>query len=390
MSYGITPEGFNAKTLDVIKTEIENDFKATFGQQVNLLPRSNIGQFIGIMCEPLAELWELLETLYAELTADGATGAQLDNVAALTGTVREPPKNSRVLATLTGTAGTTIPAGSVASVAGLGTRFALAAAVVLPVGGVYVGAEFVAVDTGPKTCPAGTLTEIATPVAGWNSVNNPADAHVLGADLETDAALRLRREQELRAKGNAALEPIRQRVLDADDTVVQCVVFANDTDVTNVDGLPPHSIEVLVQGGAADKIAQAIFDSKAAGIQTYGSSSGNAVDSEGVTHVMYFSRPTVLNVYVTVDVVTVADDYPADGAAQIKAALVNYADTRFVFGSDVVPSALSSQCFKVSGVDEVTSVKIGTAPSPSSTSRLVIGSRQLADLDTTRIVVNAT
>jgi hypothetical protein len=256
---------------------------------------------------------------------------------------------------------------------------------------VLTDVEFVAVEVGPRVCPASTLTVIATPVAGWSAITNPADAFFLGSDLETDAALRLRRELELRAKGNAALEPIRQRVLDSDPgAIAQASVFQNDTDVVDVNGLPPHSIEVLVQGGDSDKIAQAIFDSKAAGIQTYGTTSGNAVDPEGDVQVMFFSRPTVLNVYVTVDVKTIADDFPADGADQIEAALVNYGDTRLVFGSDVIPSALSAQAFKVSGVDEVTSVKIGTSPSPVSTSRLAVGVRQLADLDTSRITVNVT
>lgn len=391
MSYGLTPEGFNAKTLAEIKAALEDDFRATFGAQINLLPRSNMGQFIGIMSEPLAELWELLELLYSELSADGATGANLDNVAALTGTVRAAPTQTRVLATLVGTGLTTIPAGSIAQVSTTGTRFSLVETVQIPESGTLVGAEFVAVEYGPKVCPAATLTVIGTPVAGWDSVTNPADAFFLGSDLETDAALRLRRELELRAKGNAALEPVRQRVLDSDPgAIAQAVVFQNDTDSTDGDGLPPHSIEVLVQGGDSNKIAQAILDSKAAGIQTYGTTSGSAVDSEGVTQTVYFSRPTVLNVYVTIDVKKIADDFPADGADQIEAALVNYGDTRLVFGSDVIPSALSAQAFKVSGVDEVTSVKIGTSPSPVSTSRLAVGARQLADLDTSRITVNVT
>jgi uncharacterized phage protein gp47/JayE len=113
MSYGLTPEGFNAKTLTEIKASLEDDFRATFGAQINLLPRSNMGQFIGIMAEPLAELWELLELLYVELSPDGATGANLDNVAALTGTVRAAATQTRVLATLTGTEGTVISSGSV-------------------------------------------------------------------------------------------------------------------------------------------------------------------------------------------------------------------------------------------------------------------------------------
>jgi uncharacterized phage protein gp47/JayE len=385
MSYGLTPEGFNAKPLETIKTEIEDDFRVTFGAEINLQPRSNMGQFIGIMSEPLAELWELLEALYIELTADGATGAQLDNLSALTGTVRDPPKRSRVIGLLTGTAGTVVPAGSVASVAGTGTRFALGADTTIFEDGTE--AEFVAVDTGQKVCPAGTLTVISTPVAGWDAVTNAADAFELGTDLETDAALRIRREQELRARGNAALEPIRQEVIEADETITQCVVFANDTDAVDADGLPPHSIEVLVQGGAANAIAQAILDSKAAGIQTYGNTSGTAFDGEGEEHTVYFSRPTVVPVYVGIEVAVLGDEYPIDGDDQIKAALVLYGDTRLTIGSDVIPSALSAQAFKVSGVDEVTGVFVGTTPSPVGTTRISIGPRQLADLDTSRISV---
>ncbi|HET8689637.1 MAG TPA: hypothetical protein VFM18_23760, partial [Methanosarcina sp.] len=46
-------------------------------------------------------------------------------------------------------------------------------------------------ETGPIQAAPNTVTVIKTPVLGWDSVYNPASA-VLGQDLETDEALRLR------------------------------------------------------------------------------------------------------------------------------------------------------------------------------------------------------
>ena len=76
MAFGLTSSGFNPKRLIDIKTEIENELKATFGNSINLLPSSVLGQLVGIMSDREKELWELAEAVYNSqypATAEGVT-----------------------------------------------------------------------------------------------------------------------------------------------------------------------------------------------------------------------------------------------------------------------------------------------------------------------------
>lgn len=385
MSYGILPSGFALKPLDVIKTEIEADLRAQFGADVNLVAESSLGQFVGIFAEREAELWQLFEALYAATTSDGASDTELDNVSAITGTTREAPKLTHVIVRCSGTNGTSLPAGRVVSISG-GVKFVSLADATIGVGG-YVDVEFAAQVAGPTPAYATTINQIETPVAGWNTATNPADHTVLGALLESDAALRVRREQELQAQGNAAVEPIRDSVLNVPN-VVACFVFENETDTVDANGLPAHSIEVVADGGTDAAIRAAIFASKAGGIATHGSVTGTVTDSTGIVREIDFSRPTDLNMYIVVNVVTDPLKFPADGVAQIQQALADYGEASYTIGSDGIASALIPSVFKVSGVIDVALPLIGTAPAPATSATIVTALRERLNVDTSRITVN--
>ena len=58
--YGITPTGFRAKRLDDILKEIEASNRESFGDSINLIPSSVLGQINGTQAERESKLWELL------------------------------------------------------------------------------------------------------------------------------------------------------------------------------------------------------------------------------------------------------------------------------------------------------------------------------------------
>jgi uncharacterized phage protein gp47/JayE len=109
MSSGLTPEGFKAKRLPEVKTEIEARLVEAFGDP-DLREESVYGQFVGIQSELSALLWSLAETVYASQYPDTATGVSLDNVAALTGIVRIPATPTQVNAVAIGQPNTFLPA----------------------------------------------------------------------------------------------------------------------------------------------------------------------------------------------------------------------------------------------------------------------------------------
>jgi uncharacterized phage protein gp47/JayE len=397
MAYGVTSSGFVKKPATQIKADLEAAFRARNGDSFDVSTESPAGQIIGLATDLVSEAWDMAEATYAAFSPDGATDVSLDNLCALTGTKRLPATFSTVTATLTGTPGAVISAATF-SVAGTGSQFKMDADATIGGGGT-VTATCTAVASGPVIATAGTLTVIDTPRAGLTSVTNATDAK-LGSNIETNAALRLRREAELRASGNAALEAIRAKVLAVTDAVTgaalvsACTVFANEGDVTDGDGLPPHSVNVLANcavGSSVDSaVAAAIFASKAAGVQTYGAASASVTDSQGIAHTVAFDRPTEVNVYVRLDLTIDALNWPADGVAQVKDAIVAYGSSVLTTGRDVVSSAVAAQAFKVPGVLDTGLAKLGTAPSPTLTSNIAITTRQLAKLDTSRITVNTT
>ena len=97
------------------------------------------------------------------------------------------PTRSRVTATVTGVAGTNLPAASRARTSD-GDVFRTVADVALaPSPGVSVDME--AVDEGSVMAAAGTLTQIVTVVAGWETITNAAAA-VLGIPRQDDPQYR--------------------------------------------------------------------------------------------------------------------------------------------------------------------------------------------------------
>jgi uncharacterized phage protein gp47/JayE len=385
---GIDSTGFVKKTLAEIKDEIETAERAAINPALNLSAASVFGQINGIFADKLRELWDVAEAIYRSLYPDSAMGDALDNIASISGAVRQAATFSTVVIRCTGTNGTVLPAGRVVSVVGTGDRFASDALATIPVAG-FVDVAFTAEETGPVAAPAGTLTVIETPVAGWVSATNLLDAE-LGTDEETDAAFRDRRLDLLAATGKGTVEAVRANLLSVTN-VVQAFVFENVTNVTDVDGLPPKSFEAVVEGGANADIAASIFATKPIGIESFGSTTVPVVDSQGFSHDIDFSRPITLDVWVDVTVVVNAAVFgggdQAAGIAQVKDAIVALGDSLDI-GEDVIALAFKCAPLDVAGVLDVTVffIEVGD-PTPDQTVNIVVAPRELALFDTSRVLV---
>lgn len=393
---GITEEGFEPKPLEEIKTDLESGFRAVFGAAITVIAQSVFGQLIGIISDRLADVWQLGLALYNGSTREGAVGVQLDNIGALTGTTRLQATYTKVTLTCLGTNGTVIPAGALVSIPGVGTQFTNDDDSD-PMSGGEVDVLFRAVETGPKTALAGTVTQIDTPVGGWDSVTNALDHDEIGRDVEADSAYRLRQVAELRAQGASTVAAIRAKIQEL-DSVTGVFVFENATDDTDVDGLPPHSFEVVTSGGDDTEIAEAIALYKPVGIATFGAETETVDDANGFPIDINFSHAEELEAYVTVNLTADAATYPEDGDDLVKAAIVALNPT-FGIGVELrssalipayVPDALSPTTTGVPGVLESALPLIGTAPSPVSSTTIVADNREQIVLDTSRIVVNST
>ena len=168
-SFGVLPDGFSQKEFDDIKNEIDNDLRAAFGPETNLLASSVFGQITGVFSDKLAELWEVAGAVYRSQYPDSASDEALDNVGAITGAERESARPSiATLDRLYIDPGVTLDAGRIVSVGANGNRFVTTEAV-SNAGSDPILAS-VAADSennGPVTGFAGTINNIVTPVSGW-------------------------------------------------------------------------------------------------------------------------------------------------------------------------------------------------------------------------------
>lgn len=388
--YGLTDQGYRAKPFSVYRTELETAFKGSskFGEGTNTTDASAIGQTIAIVARLATSIDQLIAAVYASQTRESATGISLDYVNALTGTTRRSATATVVDCTVNVDPGTYAVGDLVAALASDTTiRFTNTEAVTNSGGSAanVTGVEFACDDTGPIACNAGDLTVIASPASGWSSVTNPLDG-VIGSDVEKDPEYRARADSELESNGTPRINAIKADLVEIED-VISVKVLENLSHSTDANGVPPHAIEAIVYGGDDEAIAAQLLASHVHGAPLHGSESVDVEDSEGVSHAIKFTRPTPVDVYVDVDVTTDAARFPADGAAQIKAAIVAQGELDQSINDDVILTRLYPAIFSVAGVLDVTSLSIGLTASPVGTSNLTIGLREIAEFDTSRITV---
>lgn len=248
-----------------------------------------------------------------------------------------------------------------------------------------VSIEVEAETAGATPAYTGTLTVIETPLSGWESVTNAEDIDQ-GKDIETDAELRIRRKKTLAISGSTTVDAIRAALLDIDE-VEDAKVFENDTDAVDGAGRPAHSFEAVVLEGDDQDIVDTIWVNKPTGIATYGSDDGIATDTQGYPHTINFSRPEEVPIYVIVNLTTTAD-YPAEGDAAVKQALVDYALLNFSIGDDVIQFKLDSPIVDIAGITDAT-ILIGIAPTPTLENNITIDDDQIAIFDSANITVNS-
>lgn len=415
-SFGVLSTGFAKKTRQEIIDEIVASLTENINVNLNTESTAILGQFIGVLADQDAQSWDVLEDVYDSNYPDSAFTASLDAVASITGATRLAATKSTVTLTATGTDATLLTIGRQARVPNGGIFETTAAATitlatawtpttaysigdirsndtplniyVVVVAGTSAGAggptgegsaiidgsvtwRFLgdgegfttvaaeATVTGVVVGLAFQITEIVTAVSGWDSVTNLLDA-ATGRAIETDAAFRARREVLLTVSGKGTVDTIRAKLLLVSG-VTEAFVFENTTDVVDSNGLPAHSIEAVVLGGTDVAVAQAIFDDKAAGIETFGPDITEAiVDDQGNSHTINANRADPVEMFIDVTVVT-DGNYPADGDTQVATVLKTFGDT-LTIGQDVIYEKIKCIPFDVSGVVDISLFELDKRP----------------------------
>jgi hypothetical protein len=392
----LTDQGLQIDTVDQIEAEIKQSIWTNIDEQFDLSPESPDGQLVSIYAEREAKVQELALAVHNARRPDSASGTNLTQLSLITGTRRKTKTKTLVTSSVVNIdAGfSKAPGLMIAHANGDATKRFVNRDLVTNPGGSPANftVVFEAETAGVVPVLAGQLTVIAEPLTGWNSITNTLDG-VTGQADEQDPGLRLRRVQELQAQGSTTADAIRSGILRVlKDNVTHCRVLINESNAVDVNGLPAKSFEVIARGIVTDTnasiaLANQIRTSKTGGMQASGTSFQVSTDSQGNSYVIGYTWVTPQNVYLELDVSIDPLTFPADGDAQLKNALVAV-EAGYQPGGTVVAEYLKAQAFKVAGVTDAPALRLGFAASPVTTANLAIALRQIADLDTARIVVN--
>jgi len=386
--YGVSSTGFKRKRLNLLLEELNSEVKAIFGENFNVSPESPDGQVNGVISESNANLWEIAEESYNAFNPKAASGVTLSNLVQLNGITRLAATKTKAELSLAGDPGTVIPEGSLVSTSDTGDELSTDTSVTLDGAGNAI-VQATALEFGPISMLASTITEIDSPVTGWDTVNNTSDANE-GTNEESDPDLRARRQRSVARDAQAIIDGIRAAVENIDN-VTQALVLENDTDAVDANGLPAHSFQVVVSGGADIDVADIIWLKKPAGIQAFGDITEQVIDSQGISHDISFSRPTAVTIYVEVTLTTFAE-YPANGDDLIKQAIVDYAngdlvDNRsFGLADNVIYTRLYTPINSVAG-HEIDDLQISIVSPADGVVNIPISITQIADFQIANITV---
>ncbi len=253
----------------------------------------------------------------------------------INGITRRAATNSTVDELIEGEAGTLITNGSVKDANGI--IWNLPAQVTIGIDGTVIATATCSV-AGAVAAPAGSVNKINTPTRGWVSVTNPQAATV-GVAAETNAELRVRQSQSVALPSLTPFEAVDGAIANISG-VTRHKLYENDTDTTDANGLPPHSIAAIVEGGDATVIANSIRGVKGQGVTPYGSTVIVVPDKYGNPHSVGFSRPVDVPIYVKITIEPLTG-YTSQVGEEIKAAVSAYINS-LAIGASVLLSRVYS------------------------------------------------
>lgn len=288
--------GLHIPTYVDIRDDLIASFKQIYGDDIYLDNDSQDYQMISAFASKTYDTMQLLQIVWNNHSPKTAIGTGLSSLVKLNGIARKTASYSTCVLTLTGSPGAVIAAGVVEDEQG--NKWDLPANVTFTNTTITVTAQ--CEELGAIEAPVNTITKINTPQKGWTAVTNNVPA-VVGQPIETDAQLNARQSISVAIPSQNMVESTIAGIASVSG-VTRYKVYDNDSNLTDENGIPGHSIAAVVEGGLDDDIAAQIYLRKGPGGGTYGSSSATFVNSDGLPNIVKFSRPLYTSIDVTVTV----------------------------------------------------------------------------------------
>ena len=370
--------GFHYPDYPTVLEQLKDEYRTIYGNDVYLEADSQDGQWVAVMALAIFDTMQVAASVYNSFSPLTAQSDALSRNVKINGIRRRVATYSQVDLRIVGQVGTTINNGQAEDT--LGQKWNLPVSVTIPVGGeITVTAQ--AADIGDVSAAAGTITKIATPTLGWQTVENLLPA-VEGEPVESDAELRVRQTVSTAIPSLSVLDGTVGAVASLAG-VTRFRGYENDSNATDANGIPAHSIAIVVEGGDAQAIGDAIATKKTPGTGTYGTTTVTTYDAYGLPNDINFFRPTpaTIGVEVTVQALTGYTTGFADLIAAAVAAQINALE----IGDDVlitklyVPANLPGNA--AGSTFDITQLRIKKNAGAFGTSNVVLAFNEVAECD---------
>ena len=331
----ITLFGINAKSSLEIKRDLEQIFKSSFGDDLNLDSSTPQGQLITSLTEIVSNQTNAIVKLYNAFV-NGGDGNLLDNYAkTFFGLTRNPEKKGSITVTISGTPGTSIPVDFACS-DGHGHQFITTSSYnIASNGSVTVNMEQNYDEDFIVNAMA--LNTIDTPKEGVERIVNTLPS-IKPIKAETDTELRLRIKNSLSFRSKAIFSGLisRLRELHGVQKVGGYENYTSEDETVKGTLMKANSINCVVKGGDLNEIGKTIKHLKNPGCYVGGDIIIDVYDDEiAENYTMRVYRPKNKNLKARVEV-KINSLVNQDYAEQLKEQLKNYIAS-YEFGSEIVP-----------------------------------------------------
>lgn len=284
MPNSIGPTGLTIATNAELVAAFTTAMQTIYGSDINLASDTPDGQMMNIFIQAALDLEDLLVQINNMFDPDNAVGVILDQRVAINGIQRQAGTFTVTNITIVTSQSVNLygldqsaqPVFTVADNAGNQWQLQTTQ---LGVGAGTNVFSFQAATPGANLTVQNTITVPITIVLGVTSINNPTTYTSLGINEESDAALKIRRQQSVSLSSQGYLQGLRAALLNIPG-ITSAFVYENNSGITDGNGVPGHSIWVIV-AGTPTILSTPAWDS------TVSYSYGQIVSSSGVDYISW-------------------------------------------------------------------------------------------------------
>lgn len=323
----IDSTGIHAPAYSDVLFTLQSNYQSIYGSDIYIEPDSKDGQWLATLAQIINDGNQADVTTYNGYSPTYAQGAALSSQVKINGIRRDSSSNSTAVVNIGGQVGVPIING-VAQDSNQ-NLWNLPSSITIPLSGT-IAVTATAQQPGAITAIPGSISVIYNPQPGWQSVSNPAAA-TPGDPVEQDAALRQRQSVSTSLPAQTPLQAIIANVAETSG-IGRNKIYENWSSATDANGLPPHSISVVAEGGDITAIAQVIEAKKAPGTDTFGTTSVTVLDPAGVPITIDFFELSEIGILAQITI-TPLTGYVSTTGSLIVSAVAQYL-AEFAIGQD--------------------------------------------------------